>query len=114
MIKLMKIIINWLISALAILSAAYLLPGVQVQNFIAALVTALVLGIVNALLKPILIILTLPLNFLTFGLFTLVINAVLVMLATVIVPGFTVDSFWWALLFGLLLSVINSFFRRLK
>lgn len=110
----MKILVNWLISALVILSAAYLLPGVHVQNFVVALTAALVLGIINAILRPILLFLTLPLNFLTFGLFTLVINAVLIVLTGKVVSGFVVDSFWWALLFGLLLSVINSFLRHLK
>lgn len=109
----MRILINWLISALAIVAAAYLLPGVHVQSFLAALVAALVLGIINAILKPILVLLTLPLNVLTFGLFTLVINAVLVMLASTFVAGFVVDNFWWAILFGLILSVINSFLHRL-
>lgn len=95
------------------MAAAYLLPGVHVTNFFSALITALVLGIVNVFLKPLLILLTLPINILTLGLFTLVINAFLVMLADLIVPGFRVDSFWWALLFGLVLWVINSFLSSL-
>ena len=108
----MKLLVNWLVSALVVLSAAYILPGVEVQNFLAALVTALVLGIINATLRPILLFLTLPINLLTFGLFTLVVNAVLIMLASMVVTGFTVENFWWALVFGLLLSVVNSFLRR--
>lgn len=64
-------------------------------------------GLINAIIRPILILLTLPLNILTLGLFTLVINALLIMLAAAIVPGFTVQGFWWALLFGLVLAVIN-------
>ncbi|MBI4037341.1 phage holin family protein, partial [Candidatus Daviesbacteria bacterium] len=94
----MNILISWIISALAILAAAYILPGVQVQSLVTALVLAVVLGVINAFLKPILVILTLPLNILTLGLFILVINAVLVMLAGIIVPGFAVANFWWALL----------------
>lgn len=109
----MTILIHWLIGGLAVLAAAYLLPGVHVTNFFSALITALVLGIVNVFLKPLLILLTLPINILTLGLFTLVINAFLVMLADLIVPGFRVDSFWWALLFGLVLWVINSFLSSL-
>lgn len=109
----MLILIHWLIGGLAVLSAAYVLPGVHVANFFSALITALVLGIVNAFLKPLLILLTLPINILTLGLFTLVINAFLVMLADLVVPGFKVDSFWWALLFGLVLWVINSFLNDL-
>ncbi len=110
----MNLLINWLISALVILAAAYLLPGIQVASFTAALVTALVLGIVNAVLKPIFLLLTLPLNIVTFGLFTLVVNASLVMITTYIVPGFVVDNFWWALLFSLLLSIINSFLQKVS
>lgn len=109
----MNILISWLISTLAILVTAYLLPGVHVSGFMAAFVTALVLGIVNTVLKPVLVILTLPINVLTLGLFTLVINALLILLTTYIVPGFTVDNFLWALLFGLVLSIINSFLQRL-
>lgn len=105
----MNILINWIVSALVIVAAAYLLPGVHVAGFTTALVAALVLGIINAVLKPILVALTLPINILTLGLFTLVINAVLVMLATSLVSGFTVDGFGWALLFSILLSVINAF-----
>lgn len=103
----MGFILQWLVSGLAVIVTAYLLPGVQVENFFAALVTALVLGLVNAFLRPVLILLTLPLNILTLGLFTLVINALLVMLAATIVPGFSVQGFWSALLFGIVLAVIS-------
>jgi len=92
---------------LAIIVSAYLLPGVAVLSFFAAFVTALVLGIINAFIKPILVILTLPLNVLTLGLFTFIINALLIMLTGIIVPGFEVANFWWALLFGLILSLVN-------
>ncbi|OGH38181.1 MAG: hypothetical protein A3B44_00815 [Candidatus Levybacteria bacterium RIFCSPLOWO2_01_FULL_38_21] len=109
----MSILLNWLVSALVIISAAYILPGVHVASFMTALVTALVLGIINAILKPILIILTLPINFLTLGLFTLIINTLLILLAAKIVPGFRVDGFWWALLFGIALSVANSVLNKL-
>lgn len=108
----MKLLINWILSGLAVMTATYLLPGVHVQSFLTALVVALVLGIINAVLKPILVILTLPINILTFGLFTLVINAVLLILTSTLVPGFTIDSFWQAFLFGLLLSVINFFLHK--
>ena len=104
----MSFMIQWLVSAAAIVITAYLLPGVKVAGVFAALVTALVLGLINAILKPLLILLTLPLNILTLGLFTLVINALLIMLAAAIVPGFFVQGFWWALLFGLVLAIINA------
>jgi putative membrane protein len=103
----MAYVLSWLINAVAILIAAYLLPGINVSGFWAALVLALVLGIMNTILKPILIILTLPVNILTLGLFTFVINALLVLLAAAIVPGFAAAGFWWALLFSLVLSVIS-------
>jgi len=104
----MPILISWIISSLAILVSAYLLPGVTVDSFIAALSAALVLGLANAILKPILILLTLPINFLTMGLFTLVINASLVLLAASLVPGFAVAGFWWALFLGLILSLVSA------
>ena len=100
-------IISWLVATLAIIVSAYILPGVTVSSFFAAFVAALVLGIINAFIKPVLIILTLPLNVLTLGLFTFIINALLIMLTGIIVPGFEVASFWWALLFGLILSLVN-------
>lgn len=103
----MYFILNWLISGLAILIAAYIIPGIHVEGFFPALVTALVLGLINAFIKPIIIILTLPINILTLGLFTLVINAALILLTSAIVPGFTVDGFFWALLFSVALSLVN-------
>ncbi len=109
----MFFLIRWLIHALAVVIAAYLLPGVSVSGFLAALLTALVLGLINAVLKPILILLTLPINILTLGLFTLVINAVLILLTSAIVPGFEVRSFWWALLFSLVLSLVNFVLARI-
>ena len=109
----MGLLINWVVSALAILASAYLLPGVHVASFTTALVAAVVLGIINAVLKPILLILTLPINILTLGLFTLVINAVVILLAANLVPGFNVDGFWWALIFSVVLSIINSFLHTI-
>jgi putative membrane protein len=105
----MEILVNWLISSLSILCAAYIIPGVHITDFFTAFVLAIVLGVINAIVKPFLIIFTLPINILTLGLFTLVINAILILLAAKIVPGFKVDGFWWALLFSLTLSLISSF-----
>ncbi len=110
----MEILISWLLSALAILVAAYLLPGVHITSFTTALVVALVLGIINAFIKPVLLILTLPINILTLGLFTFVINAAIIIFVSNLVDGFKVDGFWWALFFGILLSIINSFLHQLK
>jgi len=103
----MQILILWLLSALAIMVTAYLLPGVRIDGFFPALVAAVVIGLINAFVKPVLILLTLPINILTLGLFTLVINAALVMLASALVPGFSVSSFLWALLFSIVLFFVN-------
>lgn len=100
-------------SALAIIVTAYLLPGVRIESFLTALVTAVVLGIINSILKPILLFLTLPINILTLGLLTFVINAFLVLLASQIVPGFKVDGFWWALAFSVVLSLVNTILGNL-
>jgi len=109
----MGILLNWLITTLAVLVAAYLLPGVTVRNFFTGLLTALVLGLVNAILRPILVILTFPLTLLTLGLFIFVINALLVLLTSAIVPGFEVRSFGWALLFSLLFSIVSFILHRI-
>ena len=103
----MGFLINWLVSGLAIVIAAYLLPGIKLTGFFAALVTALVLGLINAVIKPVLLLLTLPINILTLGLFTLVINALLILLTAKIVPGFQVDGFWWAVAFSVVLTLVN-------
>lgn len=108
-----NLLANWLLAGLAIFITAYLLPGVSVSGFVAALVLAVVLGAINAFVKPVLIVLTLPITVLSLGLFVFVINALLVMLAGLIVPGFSVDNFWWALLFALVLSVVNAVFYRM-
>lgn len=105
----MKLLTHLLVSTLGVLIAAYVIPGVVVLGFWNALVLAVVLGILNTVLRPILIFFTLPLTILTFGLFTLIINTALIMLAAKIVPGFIVTSFFQAFLFGIVLFFINSF-----
>jgi putative membrane protein len=105
----MRFLINWFLYALAIGITAYILPGVHLSGVFAALVTAAILGLVNGVLRPVLFIFTLPLTILTLGLFTFVLNALMVLLAAAIVPGFTVDGFWWALLFSLVLSILVYF-----
>ena len=103
----MKFLIDWLISAIVIFVLAYVLPGVSVTGYLAALGAAIIIGLANATVKPLLIVLTLPITILTLGLFLLVINAFIVMLAAWLVPGFYVDGFWWALLFGFILSAVH-------
>ena len=104
----MQLFLSWLAMSLAVAISAYLIPGVSVGNFFSIVVAALVLGILNAILKPILILLTLPVNIFTLGLFTFVINAVIILIAGAIVPGFSVAGFWWAMLFSIVLSIFNS------
>ena len=108
----MQLLLNWLVASLVIFAAAYIFPGINVDNFYVALVTAVVLGLINMILRPILLLLTLPINVLTLGLFTFVLNALLIMLTGWLVPGFTVVNFWWALLLGLILSIVNLAIRE--
>jgi putative membrane protein len=103
----MRLILVWILSAIALLVVAYLYPGVQVQDWKAAAVAALVLGLVNTLVKPILVILTLPVTILTLGLFLLVINALLFWAVASLVPGFHVTGFWAAMLGAVLYSLIT-------
>ena len=103
----MRFVIVWILNALALLIVAYLFPGVQVQDWQAAAVAALVLGLVNMLVKPVLVLLTLPITILTLGLFLLVINALLLWAVGSVVPGFHVDGFWAAVLGALLYSLVT-------
>lgn len=105
----MNIIIRLLLNAVALMAVAYLVPGFHVASFYTALIVALVLGILNAIVKPILIVLTLPVTILTLGLFTFVINALLIWLASTFVKGFVVDSFMAALIGGVILWVFSWF-----
>lgn len=107
----MRFIIKILVSALAVFLGAWLLPGVAVENVGTALLVALVLAILNTLVKPILIILTIPVTIVTLGLFLLVINALIILMADALVGGFIVDGFWWALLFSLILSILSGIFE---
>jgi putative membrane protein len=109
----MNSIIRFLLSGLAVLLTAYLLPGVHVANYGYALLAAAVLSVANVIVKPILIIFTIPLTLFTLGLFLLAINAIIILMVAYFVPGFQVDGFWWALAFSLILSVVNSFFSDL-
>lgn len=110
----MKWIAKLFANAIAVLITAYMLPGVKIENFITAILVAAVLALLNNFLKPILIILTIPVTILTLGLFLLVINGVIILLADDLIGGFHVDNFWWALLFSIILSILNSLFGRLE
>ncbi|MBN1102751.1 MAG: phage holin family protein [Deltaproteobacteria bacterium] len=98
---------RWLVLTLAILIASYIIEGIEVKGFLSAFFAAAVLGILNAFLRPILIILTLPINILSIGLFTFVINAFLLMMASGVISGFVVHGFWSAVLGSLVISLVN-------
>lgn len=104
----MNFIIRLLVTAAVAYGLAYLLKGIHIDSYWTALVFALVLAIVNLIIRPLLIIFTIPLTIITLGLFLFVINALMVLLAAKVVDGIIIDGFWWALLFGLLLSVVSS------
>ena len=107
-------LIRFLLNGLAVLLTGCLLKGgVHVENYGYALLVAVVIAIANVLVKPILIILTIPITVVTLGLFLLVINALIILLVGYFVPGFSVDGFWWALGFSLILSIFNSLFTDL-
>lgn len=105
----MNFLVNMVISAIAILISAFLIPGIQVDGFISALLVAVVLAVLNRIIKPLLVVFTLPITILTLGLFYFVINVMLIYIADWIVgPGFTVKGFFPALFFSIVLSVVNS------
>ena len=104
----MKLLVRILVTSVLVLIIAHFMRGVHVAGFTTALIVAVVLGLLNIFIKPILVILTLPVTILTLGLFLLVINALIILLCTNIVGGFSVDSFWTALLFSIILSVSQS------
>ena len=110
------LVIRWLVLTVAILITSYLIEGIVVTGFFTAIFAAAVLGILNAFFRPIAIILTLPINILSLGLFTFVINAIMIKMASSIIPGFSVHGFWAAVLGALLVSVIswvlNSFINE--
>jgi putative membrane protein len=112
----MRFIIQLIISTLAVLITAYLLPGVEIvdNNFFTAVIVAAVLSFLNAVVKPIMVVLTIPITLVTLGFFLLAINAFIVMLASHIVDGFHVKGFWWALLFSFILSMVTSVLESVK
>ncbi len=106
----MSLLVKWILSAVAVLIAAYILPGVAVASFWSALIVAVILALLNAILRPILVILTIPITIVTLGLFLLVINALIILLTDSLIDGFSVSNFWWALLFSFLLSILGALF----
>ena len=100
-------ILRWVINALLLMLIPYLVPGIEVASFFTALVVAVVLAAVNAIIRPFVILLTLPINILTLGLFTLVINGLMFYLVSAIVKGFTVSNFWAAFFAALIYSILS-------
>ncbi|TAL77725.1 MAG: phage holin family protein [Burkholderiaceae bacterium] len=108
----MELLLIWILNAVALLIVAYILPGISVASFWSALIAALVLGLLNTLVKPILIILTLPITIVTLGLFLLVVNALVFWFAGSVLKGFHVNGFWWAMLGALIYSIISGLLSR--
>lgn len=104
----MKLLIRILLTAVVVVLLAKFLPGVAVAGYVTAIIVAVVLAILNLIVKPILVLFTLPVTILTFGLFLLVINAVIILLVDAFISGFNVDGFWVALIFSLLLSIVQA------
>ncbi|MCG6947410.1 MAG: phage holin family protein [Acidobacteria bacterium] len=104
-----RFLIHWLVIALALWVTAFIVPGVTIESTTALAIAAIVLGLVNALVRPILTILTFPITILTLGLFYLLVNGFTFFLATKVVPGFAVSSYWWAVLGALVVSLVSAF-----
>ncbi len=104
----MNFILRLLISGLIAFVLSKILSGIHISNITTAIIFALVLACLNAIIKPILVLLTLPITVVTLGLFLFVINALIILLADKLLPGIKVDGFWWALLFSIILSIFSS------
>ena len=109
----MRLLLIWICNALALLAVAYLLPGINVDGFTSALIAAVILGLINTLIRPLLILLTLPITVLTLGLFILIINGLLFWLAGSVLRGFEVSGFWVGVMGALLYSILSSVFSLL-
>ena len=110
----MNFIVRLLLTAAAVLITSYVLPGVEVESFLYAILVAAVLGLLNTIVKPILIVLTIPITVVTLGIFLLFINAFIILIADYLLDGFSVENIWWALLFSLILSILNSILKPKK
>lgn len=110
----MKIIIKLILSSLAAFIAGQIIPGVVIPDLYTGLMVAVVLGVINTFVKPILTILTLPITILTFGLFSVILNIVLIFLVDALIPTFSVSSILSALFFGVVYSLINTFFDKIS
>ena len=104
----MKFLMRIIVTSIIAFALAYILGGIHISSFWSAIVLAIVLSLLNAFVKPFLVLLTLPITIFTFGLFLLVVNAIIILIADKLMDGFSVDGFWSALLFSLLLSILTS------
>ena len=102
----------WLLNSVAVFATAKILPGVEIKNFWSAIVVAAILAIVNTFLTPIIQFIALPVTIITLGLFALVINTLMIMLVDALVEGFKIKNFWWALLFGIVMSLFSGLLFR--
>ena len=110
----MNLLMRIIVTSVVAFGLSYILAEIKFDSFWTAIVVAIVLAVLNAIVKPLLILFTLPITLFTFGLFLFVINALIILLAEKLVTGFTVDGFWWALLFSLLLSLLTSLLYKEK
>ncbi len=109
----MKLILKIFLTALSVVILAEILPGVWIENYTTAIIVAVVLGLLNIFIRPLIVFLTLPATIVTFGLFMFVINACIILIAAYFINAFSVSGFWMALLFSVLLSFLQSFFFSL-
>lgn len=108
----MGLILSLILNTLSLILAGYLVPGIHIQDLMTGVVLAVVFGVLNTFIKPVVKILTLPLTIVTLGLFLVVINVAFVYFASYLVPGFSIDSIWSALLFSIAVSLLNSFLSK--
>ncbi|HET9947218.1 MAG TPA: phage holin family protein [Patescibacteria group bacterium] len=109
----MNLLIKWLLSTAAVMIASFILPGVRVDGFWTAAVVAILLGVANMFIKPVLVLLSLPITILTLGLFMFILNGIIVLLVSAIVPGFKVDGLLWAIIFSIVVSLVGAFLGSL-
>jgi putative membrane protein len=109
----MKIIADWLVSAVSLVLVSRFVSGIHFADFVSAILAAVIIGLVNLLVKPLIVLFTLPITILTFGLFTFVINAFVFQIASRVTPGFTIDSFWAALIGSLVYAILNSLLHKI-
>lgn len=110
----MVLLIRWLLFAISLLFIAWLIPGITIENFNAALLASFIIGLVNVFIRPIFVVITIPITIITLGLFIFIINALLFGLVAYLVPGFEVDGFLSALLGSILLSIISTFINNIE